>query len=118
MTKSRKYQRELEEVEDRAEAAMSEADKLKSKLRTSTKRVSSMSDLEEDSSDKVRVIPIFVFHRQSLLAVYYFFRLMFPFLVDRLTSTLPLRPSRSLKKGPRLRVCLTANRRALVGLLF
>ena len=61
MTKSRKYQRELEEVEDRAEAAMSEADKLKSKLRTSTKRVSSMSDLEEDSSDnKVRVTPLFV----------------------------------------------------------
>jgi hypothetical protein len=52
LTKSRKYQRELEEVEDRAEAAMSEADKLKLKLRTS-KRVSSMSDLEEDTSDKV-----------------------------------------------------------------
>ncbi len=46
LTKSRKYQRELEDLEDRAEAAQSEADKLKSKMRSTVHLASSVDEVD------------------------------------------------------------------------
>ena len=52
LAKVKKYQRELEEVEERADAAQNEADKLKSRLRTTRQSTSSVA---EDANESIKV---------------------------------------------------------------